>query len=163
MLIFSFDPGTKNMGVCVVFQKKIIDWTVWLTDGSTKDVINSLHAYVTYILDMIPKDSVIEEVRVVIERQPPINKKSTKIQTMLECFFFMCTCFNSKVELRSSCLKWKKLNVPMPKTYSERKKKAVEKCASLLDSFDEWKQFFLENNKKDDLADSFLQIIDFIF
>ena len=49
-------------------------------------------------------------------------------------------------------------------TYNQRKKMGVEKCSQLIkeNNYTEWYQFFLNNKKKDDLSDAFLQGIWFI-
>ena len=49
-------------------------------------------------------------------------------------------------------------------TYNQRKRLGVEKCSQLIKekNYTEWYQFFLNNKKKDDLSDSFLQGIWFI-
>ena len=49
-------------------------------------------------------------------------------------------------------------------SYNQRKKIGVEKCGKLIKekNYTEWYQFFINNKKKDDLSDAFLQGIWYI-
>jgi Poxvirus A22 protein len=159
MLIFSFDPGVKNTGVCVYSTERgdIIDWVVWKTDGTVRDVMVTLQSHVSYVLDLVGGDE-LKEVIILIERQPPVNKKSTRVQVMLESFFHMNPCFCSRVILMNSNEKWKVFGVNIPRCYKERKKMSVRMCEQFINNNVKWKEEFKNNTKKDDLADCFLQL-----
>jgi len=122
--------------------------------------------------------------KVIIENQvSPIANRMKCIQCIVMQYFIMKN-KNISIEFISSGNKLKEQNslVSSPKTtiqnennesekvnidYAERKKKGIQKCLISLQEFTSnesqiWKTFFINNKKKDDLADCYLQGIWYI-
>jgi len=104
---------------------------------------------------------------VIIENQiSPIANRMKTIQGMIAQYFIMKNS-DIRVEFISASNKLKlgltESGTPNAQsinnmTYNQRKKLGVEKCAEFIrSSYTEWYQFFINNKKKDDLADAFLQ------
>lgn len=100
--------------------------------------------------------------RIVIENQiSPIATRMKALQGMLAQYFIMK--YNEVViDFASSTNKLKlnelEIDVSKQSSYSDRKKLAVHICKDLLKEMDvKWYQFFDFHQKKDDLADCFLQ------
>ncbi len=104
---------------------------------------------------------------VLIENQiSPIANRMKCIQGMISQYFIMKHI--SKIEFVSSINKLKYF-IQHKLTYKERKKESIQIMLSLFhkDNFfsndhKKWEDYFLNNKKKDDLADSFLQIIPYL-
>lgn len=104
---------------------------------------------------------------VIIENQiSPIANRMKTIQGMIVQYFIMSNIEVTNIEFISASNKLKDLCDEKDKTkYSDRKKMGVLKCLELLNNnfnYYDKLDFFNSNNKKDDLADCFLQGIWFI-
>lgn len=104
---------------------------------------------------------------VIIENQiSPIANRMKTIQGMIVQYFIMSNIEVTNIEFISASNKLKDLCDDKDKTkYSDRKKMGVLKCLELLNNnfnYNDKLDFFNSNNKKDDLADCFLQGIWFI-
>lgn len=99
---------------------------------------------------------------VIIENQiSPIANRMKTIQGMLMQYFIMLY-ENVKIECLSSSGKLKgfeKMNSNVTSEYKQHKNDAIFYCRQFLekDGYSEWRELFESHNKKDDLADSFLQ------
>ena len=99
---------------------------------------------------------------VIIENQiSPIANRMKTIQGMLMQYFIM-SYENINIETLSSSGKLKgfeKMNTDLSSEYKQHKKDAIFYCNKYLekDLYKSWTHFFREHNKKDDLADCFLQ------
>jgi Poxvirus A22 protein len=160
-IVISFDPGIKNMGVCVMKSKDhMIDWCVWSFDQSIKDLVHVLDSYMSFIFDKLSiKTNTEFTLQVIIEKQPPYNRKTIRIQTILETYF-TCHCFgiHSLIKLMNVTNRWKCMNLKMPLTYTERKQLAVNSCLEKITEPD-WLYYFVSHKKRDDLADAYLQAL----
>ena len=112
--------------------------------------------------DEIFADSGVIE-RIVIENQiSPIANRMKTLQGMIAQYFIMK---NSDVEIEfvSASNKLKgddEVSQEESKnlSYNERKKLSISRCQDIIQKkYVEWYQFFINNKKKDDLADAFLQ------
>lgn len=104
---------------------------------------------------------------VIIENQiSPIANRMKTIQGMIVQYFIMSHIDVTHVEFISASNKLKDICDDKDKTkYSDRKKMGILKCFELLNNnfnYSDKLDFFNSNNKKDDLADCFLQGIWFI-
>jgi hypothetical protein len=99
----------------------------------------------------------------IIENQiGPLAIKMKTLQGMISQYFIM-RIENIQIESISSINKLKEFNKSSDKlTYKERKSKSIDICRKYLENKSENLDFFNQNKKKDDLADSFLQGIWFI-
>jgi hypothetical protein len=114
-------------------------------------------------LDALLKDDFLSIQTIVIENQiSPIANRMKTIQGMIAQYFIMKKNGIVEIEFVSSFNKLKNCDKKddIKLTYSDRKKLGVKKCLEIINSsfsFSNWKTFFIEHKKKDDLADSFLQ------
>jgi hypothetical protein len=111
---------------------------------------------------------------IIIENQiSPIANRMKTIQGMIVQYFIMRNDKNIKqiIEFVSASCKLKdfakedaELIIEDQSKYSLRKKLGIQRCLEFLNDYKyiDWKDFFQENKKKDDLADSFLQGLWFI-
>lgn len=99
---------------------------------------------------------------IIIENQiSPIANRMKSIQGMLAQYFIMHNYNN--IEFISAQNKLKYFSDTKNTTYNERKKLSVDICKNyLIKNNDVYSEFFIKHNKKDDLADSFLQGIFFL-
>jgi len=115
-------------------------------------------------------DTIFEEENqidfVIIENQiGPLAIRMKTIQGMLLQYFIMSNLKVEHIEFISASNKLKDCNIKDKDKYSNRKKIGVEKCLEILTNdfrFNEHTNYFLSHNKKDDLADAFLQGLWFI-
>uniref|UniRef100_A0A6C0BT99 Mitochondrial resolvase Ydc2 catalytic domain-containing protein n=1 Tax=viral metagenome TaxID=1070528 RepID=A0A6C0BT99_9ZZZZ len=96
---------------------------------------------------------------VIIENQISTIASRMKVIQGMVTQYFICNCKGIKIEYISSINKLKSFDVPK-KTYKDRKKSGIEVTKNILSGkYKKWESFFLSHNKKDDLADSFLQAL----
>lgn len=101
--------------------------------------------------------------RIVIENQiSPIANRMKTLQGMIAQYFIMKN-MNIEIEFVSACNKLKGEDT-IEKTdtkelsYNQRKKLSVSRCQDIIQkNYGDWYQFFINNKKKDDLADAFMQ------
>ena len=161
VMILSFDPGTCFMGVCALHSNgQIVDWTVWNKMDHIQDLVLTLDVWMSLIIEHCDDDK--KQFTVVIERQPPRNRKTNRIVTILETYFYTAWKQNcTSIRTLHSNIKWTHvLKRRIPKTYKERKKECIRECVDVLqqkNETDEWKQYFQTSKKRDDLADAYLQ------
>lgn len=95
---------------------------------------------------------------IILENQiSPIANRMKTIQGMIAQYFIDCGNYN--IEFMSAANKLKLFNNNKKTTYSERKKLGIHYTQELLlkKNMDSHLEYFNKNNKKDDLADCFLQ------
>lgn len=155
--IISFDIGIKNLAVCKMEENMTITlWELIKTDGSIKNIIHKLKS-----IDFFVNDNHEDIYDILIEKQPRYNPKMRIVSSIIETYFI--TLFdnikNIRIKKVNSSEKWKRLGIDdfnTLKTYNGRKKLSIEVCEQLIEKT-EWCEYFSEFNKKDDLADCFLQ------
>ena len=164
VMILSFDLGLKNMGACALDDTtlNIIAWDVLETSQRTEDIVTTLDTWIT----CLKCEKEINEnvsVSVLLERQPWKNNRTRRLYIIMETYFRIV--FPSyKVRGVMSNHKWHRLGRCVPKTYTERKKEIVNVCKTELQNSqsrtnDEWYEWFMNQPKKDDLADAYVQAI----
>jgi len=101
--------------------------------------------------------------RIVIENQiSPIANRMKTLQGMIAQYFIMKN-INIEIEFVSASNKLKDEDVIEQTesnvlTYNQRKNLSVSRCQDIIQkNYVEWYQFFVNNKKKDDLADAFMQ------
>lgn len=157
------------------FQNKCFE-LIEVTNASDVDLITIGRALKTTFDEIFSEDCVIR--RVIIENQiSPIANRMKTLQGMIAQYFIMRNS-NIHIEFVSAINKLKDLNLTESKieieskesleekltssehlSYNQRKKIGVEKCGKLIKdkNYTEWYQYFMNNKKKDDLSDAFLQ------
>ena len=157
-MLLSFDLGLKNMGACALNENgDIIAWNILnLKSLNIKDITLELDTWISCI-----NIESIEQVRVILERQPWKNYKMTTLLIIMETYFTVA--FPSyKIYKVGSNNKWKYLNKNVPLTYHERKRQIIKDCQILLNESknnNHWINWFQSQEKKDDLADSYIQCL----
>jgi len=110
--------------------------------------------------------------KVIIENQiSPIANRMKTIQGMIAQYFIMKN-NNIQIDFVNASNKLKNNDIVIDKnidkniklSYSDRKKQGIKQSLEYLTqhNFQEWEDFFKNHKKKDDLADSFLQVMWYI-
>jgi hypothetical protein len=111
-------------------------------------------------LDAILNEHLSTLTHVVIENQiSPIANRMKTVQGMISQYFIMRN-ENISIEFVSASNKLKDQSASLKTNYSERKKLGVQQCLENISNninYTTWEAFFKNHQKKDDLADSFLQ------
>lgn len=157
MYILSIDPGRNNLGVCVLnvdtheasgANDTIVLWTVRHVDTDPLRLRENLDS----ILHGVEYD------KVVIERQPPRNTMTKRIEHMLEMYFAM---IGKPVSLLDARAKFVFAQNATPRTYGHRKKLSIELASRFLEDtksrHDTFCTLFADAAKKDDYADCLIQ------
>lgn len=182
MKVLSWDVGIYNLSYCILEKKenedpKIIGWDIVnLVDNELmKKDRNLIFENIPRKLNEIPE--LLNVDIVVIENQPSLkNPQMKSIQMILYSYFLILgkvigsentTSYIEKIEFCSASNKLKVYDGPTitlsnkknsdKLTYSEKKKLAIEHAKYYLEKNIDYKIFFNENQKKDDLSDSLLQ------
>lgn len=162
------------------FENKCYE-PIEVTNASDVDLITIGRALKSSFDETFPEDCVIR--RVIIENQiSPIANRMKTLQGMIAQYFIMRN-GSIHIEFVSAVNKLKSfissdsislgegsneiINPSSPTSnlsYNQRKKLGIEKCSKLIKekNYTEWYQFFVNNKKKDDLSDAFLQGIWYI-
>lgn len=162
IMFISIDVGIKNLAYIIYDGKKIVEWNVVeLCDKKVNagkvnmiDVGIGLHNALQKIQNNIST--------IIIENQIGQNAIRMKsIQGMITYHFIE----KGKTDIIywNPINKLKKYNQKEKKTYTQRKKDSVTITRLLLlEHFTDSESFFNSHKKKDDLADCFLQLIDYL-
>lgn len=101
--------------------------------------------------------------RIIIENQiSPIANRMKTLQGMIAQYFIMKN-MNIEIEFVSASNKLKGEDIveqteSKELSYNQRKKLSVSRCQDIIQkNYVDWYQFFVNNKKKDDLADAFMQ------
>ena len=166
------------------FENKCFE-LIEVTNASDVDLITIGRALKKSFDETFPEDCIIR--RVIIENQiSPIANRMKTLQGMIAQYFIMRNS-NIHIEFVSAVNKLKDFTSndgilidgssneilsentvvnsnSSNMSYNQRKKLGVEKCGKLIKekNYTEWYQFFINNKKKDDLSDAFLQGIWYI-
>jgi hypothetical protein len=107
-------------------------------------------------LDKFLENHLHEIESVIIENQiSPIATRMTSIQGMLTQYFIMKK-REQHIQYISAKNKLKEFDVDK-ECYKERKKSSIDICKNMLEGQPSWYSFFVNNKKKDDLSDCYLQ------
>jgi hypothetical protein len=134
--------------------------------NSNKIDLVTIGKNIQYKLDNELNNYVSSINKIIIENQiGPIANKMKTIQGMISQYFIMKN-NNISIDFISATNKLKHfINDNISYTYKDRKKKGIEICSNFVNSdkrFNEWKDYFNNSKKKDDLSDCFLQGLWFI-
>jgi hypothetical protein len=160
-MFISIDVGIKNLAYIIYDGKNIIDWNVVeLCDKKTNaGKVNMVEIGINLhkALETLPSN--IETI--IIENQIGQNAIRMKsIQGMIS--FYFISKGKTNIIYWNPINKLKKYN-KMKRTYTQRKKDSVIITKLLIsEHFRDREQYFNSNKKKDDLADCFLQLIDYL-
>ena len=163
-MILSFDVGIRNLAYCLI-DNSDNDWNI--LDWNIIDCTSS-NSILTLIKELDALPHLLNSTTVLIEKQPSFNPKMRIISGCIYTYFTLRIAHelnrNVKLIFYSAKHKLKHINVEQIKAktkYSRNKKTAIEETKFILKESD-WLNFFLNNKKKDDLADSLLQGLSYI-
>lgn len=150
---------SKYLGNNPIYKGNIIQWdTIVLTNKNCNKVSlielgREIDLSFKKIFNRFKFDKII------IENQIGKNAIRMKcIQSMITMFFI-----NYDVEFWNSRNKLKRYNLPSNTTYPQRKKYSINITKEIINiDYNKYYNFFCKHKKKDDLADCFLQVIDYI-
>ena len=156
-MYISIDVGIKNLAY-IVYDKTIIEWKVielCSTNASKANLID-IGRKLYEALETINYD--FDEV--IIENQIGPNAIRMKsLQGMITMYFIGKGC---SITYWNACNKLKPF-ITKKITYTERKKLSIQVTRAITkEYFSDTLDYFNEHKKKDDLADCFLQMMDFL-
>jgi hypothetical protein len=150
MKLLSVDVGIRNLALCLMDETLTIhEWEVGGVPPKHSDgLFETLNRY----LDERPW--VLTSDHVIIERQPDRNKLIKSVEHFLHSYFVI---HKRPVQLWHAKNKVPDVVGPGKRKYAKRKAVAVERCEVIIERQPERLKFFKGHQKKDDLADSFMQ------
>jgi hypothetical protein len=182
MKILSWDIGIYNCSYIIIEiaddkTLNILDWDIvnFIDDEKMKKNKPLMFSNIPKKLDAIPK--LLDVNIVLIENQPSLKNPQMKSVQMIIYSYFLIKGDSLKIEFISAMNKLKKINncivddeetctlinnikEKTKSSYTQKKKISIIYCEKIIkdhDKFNNYLDFFKNNSKKDDLADSFLQ------
>jgi hypothetical protein len=159
-MYISIDVGIKNLAY-VIYDKDIVDWKVVELCDKTQNASK---------LNMIDIGKKLYEAletitypltEIIIENQIGQNAIRMKMLQGMITFYFISKGITS-IQYWNAGNKLKRY-IKTKTTYSQRKKYSVQITRDIVDQvFPSYKAYFGTHKKKDDLADCFLQLLDFL-
>jgi hypothetical protein len=187
MIYISFDIGVKNLAYCILKEKdetiNIIDWGIITLAESKKQIkgVDKLSSVLFLELDnLIGKLETLEITYidyVVIENQPSnLNGIMKTIQYLIYSYFKLLEHWDQKVKevilinpsLKLQFHEYKPSSslivgkLTKQEKYKYNKSDSIEICQNYIKNDEKLHSFFQSYKKKDDLADTCLQVISFI-
>jgi hypothetical protein len=152
------DPGKQHVGMCLYdpSSDRILEWRCSTIDDST---IQSFITTFRECLSEILNDTTTLET-VSIERQPPKNSSMCRISHYMHMYIAL-TYPDTEIRIIPPTRRIKKIRIERPDlgfdTYTQRKKSSIQYVSEWLDNTQSsWKEWFMQQTKKDDCAESFL-------
>jgi hypothetical protein len=156
-MFISIDVGIKNLAY-IVYDKNIIEWKVveLCSTNATKANLIHLGKKLYEVLEEIDYDFT----HVIIENQIGPNAIRMKsLQGMITMYYIGKGC---EITYWNACNKLK----PFTKeklSYAERKKLSINVTRGIINEhYSDTLEYFNTHKKKDDLADCFLQLMDYL-
>lgn len=181
MKLLSIDCGIKNLAYCVISLDKdtkdmsITDWNIInLTNDNVK---NNFYYTSEKLIEELTEKFILgtnfEPFDYVLIENQPVHKNPIMKSIQIVIYTFFCTInhlygYDTKVRLVSACNKLKvkyKPNSEIAKNYKEKKLQSIEFTRHYLQIVFQDKinlERFDTEKKKDDLADCFLQCVQYI-
>ena len=157
MLLLSIDVGIRNLGMCLIDQntKKIKHW-----DATGIPPQHSDGLFVCLKNHFRDRSWVLEASKVIIEKQPDKNKTMKSVENFIHAYFI---CSDKDVQLYDARFKIPDVVGPGREMYNKRKKASVTRCTEFIHEHNpEYSEWFSQQKKKDDLADSVMQALSYI-
>ena len=183
MIILSFDVGIKNLAYCILdsITKEILDW--YIIDCSVsknENVILKLIEELEYLPQLLEVDLIL------IEKQPSFNPQMRIISNCIFTYFTirinyeqnrkvrilyyspknkLSLCQNTEAYKNNLNIKNKRSKSGKSLQYRNNKKASIEQTRILIDTHkinNKYIKYFDDSKKKDDLADSYLQVISYL-
>jgi hypothetical protein len=163
-----YEPKAKKADVVKLINDYIKDHYFESIEGVRAADVNLFNIGLnikTHFNKLFQNEGKIEYV--IIENQiSPIATRMKTIQGMIVQYFVMSELQVDHIEFISAANKLKDCDAKDKAKYSDRKKLGIAKCLEKITNdaqFNQHVEYFNKHKKKDDLADSFLQGIYYIF
>jgi hypothetical protein len=156
-MLLSIDVGIRNLGMCLIDPntKKIHHW-----DASGIPPQHSNGLFVCLRDHLRARPWVLQSSKVLIEKQPDKNKTMKSVEHFLHAYFL---CNDRDVQLYDARFKIPDVVGPGRAMYNKRKKESVIRCTEFIkETNPELLDWFQDQKKKDDLADTVMQALSFI-
>lgn len=157
MLLLSIDVGIRNLGMCLIdtSTKKIKHW-----DATGIPPQHSDGLFVCLREHFRDRPWVLESSKVIIEKQPDKNRTMKSVENFIHSYFI---CSDKDVQLYDARFKVPDVVGPGRAMYLKRKKMSVVRCNEFIAEYNpEYTEWFNQQKKKDDLADSVMQALSYI-
>jgi hypothetical protein len=153
-MLLSIDVGIRNLGICLMDEKKIKHW-----DASGIPPKHDDGLYKSLLVHMKDRPWVLDSTHVLVEKQPDKNKTMKSVENFLHAYFLI----NGKhVEVYDARHKIPDVVGPGREMYRKRKQASVDRCLEFIkDTNPEWVDWFSAQKKKDDLADTVMQALSY--
>ena len=172
MRVVSFDIGIKNLSHCAIDGRKVVHWnTVTLCPSqkkpSVQDTTIALFAYLDWICDHLKSLGWFREgFTVLIEQQLSRNAQCKAVQHKLYAYFALES-HRHKIDMKiiqcpaktRYCTSQKNFKGTKSQKYSQRKKQSISDAQTMIETCPVLVERFSNCKKKDDLADSLMQIV----
>ena len=161
MTILSIDVGIRNLALCLLDDSTntVIEWDV---DGIPPEHKDGIFPCLRDHLDA--RAWVIDADTILIEKQPPRNKRMVMVMHFLHSYFVIRSP-RSETIIYDAKHKVPDVVGTGRAQYVKRKKTAVERCRQFIVDTDaqngRWLSVFDKTKKKDDMADTVLQALSF--
>ncbi len=176
--ILFFDPGSINMAYCLVEIKtlKIIKWGLFSIKDSTNE---GSCIKLAKKLDELKLTEGIN-VTIVIEQQPKINTKTITISGQIQMYYALLKMDGENISKIIGYHAGNKIKYYVPKEGDEplptkldslkkghyrTKQILIEHCRRIMihnEETQDWKNYFENNKKKDDISDSYVSALSYI-
>jgi len=157
MLLLSIDVGIRNLGMCLIdtATKKIKHW-----DATGIPPQHSDGLFVCLRDHFRDRPWVLTSSKVIIEKQPDKNKTMKSVENFIHAYFI---CSDKDVQLYDARYKVPDVVGAGRAMYIKRKKTSVVRCTEFITEHNpEYLEWFTQQKKKDDLADSVMQALSYI-
>ncbi len=162
-MYLSIDVGIKNLAL-IVYDKKIVDWKVveLCEKGQNASKLNMIEVGKKLFESLESLESIKSPIEhIIIENQIGQNAIRMKMLQGMITFYFI-TKGNHHIHYWNAGNKLKRY-IQGKTTYSQRKKYGIQITRDILkECFPLQVSYFETHKKKDDLADCFLQLLDFL-
>ena len=157
-MLLSIDVGIRNLAMCLMNHqtKEIIKWDVGGVPPMADDgIYESLNKHLG------TRSWVLDATTVLIEKQPDKNRKIKSVENFLHAYFVI---HGKKTILYDARHKIPDISGPGKVRYRQRKNASIDRCKKFIEASDVNRhllQFFLNHDKKDDLADTVMQALSY--
>ena len=155
-MILSIDVGIKNLAMCLMDSKMIIQWEV---AGIPPEHADGIFVSLRRHLDDRPW--VLEADTILIEKQPDRNKRIKMVEHFLHAYFVIKNPYAETI-IYDARHKIPDVAGPGRAQYLKRKSTSIVRCEAFIHEHNPtWVEHFKASKKKDDLADTVMQALSF--
>lgn len=153
-MLLSIDVGIRNLAMCLMDERKIIQWDVGGVPPLSDDGL-----YESLLKHIKTKPWVLESDTVLIEKQPDKNRKMKSVENFLHSYFVI---HEKKVIIYDARHKIPDIAGAGKRKYRQRKNASIERCREFIKTENpHLLSFFNSHDKKDDLADTVMQALSY--